>query len=46
MVLLGVLLTLLGFMTVIQQDSRRAFRRPDDDMNLPRGLPGAPRPPQ
>src|SRR6266849_726389 len=27
MVLLGVLLTLLGFISVIQQDSRRAFRR-------------------
>lgn len=39
MVLLGVLLTLLGFITVIQQDSRRAFRRPEEDVPLPRGLP-------
>ena len=46
MVLLGVLLTLLGFISVIQQDSRRAFRRPDDDAPIPRGLPGAPRAPQ
>jgi uncharacterized membrane protein len=45
MVLLGVLLTLLGFISVIQQDSRRAFRRPEDE-HLPRGLPGAPRAPQ
>jgi multisubunit Na+/H+ antiporter MnhG subunit len=46
MVLLGVLLTLLGFISVIQQDSRRAFRRPEDDAPIPRGLPGAPRAPQ
>jgi hypothetical protein len=46
MVLLGVLLTLLGFISVIQQDSRRAFRRPEDDVPLPRGLPGAPRSPR
>jgi hypothetical protein len=46
MVLLGLLVTLLGFITVIQQDSRRAFRRPEDDVHLPRGLPGAPRAPQ
>jgi hypothetical protein len=46
MVLLGVLLTLLGFISVIQQDSRRAFRRPDDDAHLPHGLPGAPRTPR
>lgn len=46
MVLLGLLITLLGFITVIQQDSRRAFRRPEDDPHLPRGLPGAPRAPQ
>src|SRR5260221_667640 len=44
--LLGVLLTLLGFISVIQQDSRRAFRRPEDDAPIPRGLPGAPRAPQ
>ena len=46
MVLLGLLVTLLGFISVIQQDSRRAFRRPEDDAPLPRGLPGAPRAPQ
>jgi hypothetical protein len=46
MVLLGLLFTLLGFIGVIQQDSRRAFRRPEDDAHLPRGLPGAPRAPQ
>jgi hypothetical protein len=46
MVLMGLVVTLLGFITVIQQDSRRAFRRPDDDAQLPRGLPGAPRAPQ
>jgi hypothetical protein len=46
MVLLGLVVTLLGFITVIQQDSRRAFRRPEDDSHLPRGLPGAPRAPQ
>ncbi|MGB8414405.1 MAG: hypothetical protein WCE23_16430 [Candidatus Binatus sp.] len=46
MVLLGLLVTLLGFISVIQQDSRRAFRRPEDDVPLPRGLPGAPRAPQ
>ena len=46
MVLLGLLVTLLGFISVIQQDSRRAFRRPDDEARLPRGLPGAPRAPQ
>ena len=46
MVLLGLLITLLGFISVIQQDSRRAFRRPEDDPHLPRGLPGAPRAPQ
>src|SRR3984957_17175018 len=46
MVLLGVIVTLLGFISVIQQDSRRAFRRPEDDAHLPRGLPGAPRAPQ
>ena len=46
MVLLGVVVTLLGFISVIQQDSRRAFRRPEDDVNLPHGLPGAPRAPR
>ena len=46
MVLLGLLVTLLGFISVIQQDSRRAFRRPEDDVPMPRGLPGAPRAPQ
>jgi len=46
MVLLGLLFTLLGFISVIQQDSRRAFRRPEDDAQLPRGLPGAPRAPR
>jgi hypothetical protein len=46
MVLLGVLFTLLGFISVIQQDSRRAFRRPDDDVHLPHALPGAPRAPR
>ncbi|HWJ41790.1 MAG TPA: hypothetical protein VNT29_11670 [Candidatus Limnocylindrales bacterium] len=46
MVLLGLLVTLLGFISVIQQDSRRAFRRPEDDAPIPRGLPGAPRAPQ
>jgi uncharacterized membrane protein YidH (DUF202 family) len=46
MVLMGLLVTLLGFITVIQQDSRRAFRRPEDDAHLPRGLPGAPRAPR
>ena len=38
MVLLGVLLTMLGFISVIQQDSRRAFRRPEESGPLPRGL--------
>jgi hypothetical protein len=42
MVLLGLMLTLLGFISVIQQDSRRAFRRPEDDVPIPRGLPRAP----
>ena len=46
MVLVGLLITLLGFISVIQQDSRRAFRRPEDDAPIPRGLPGAPRAPQ
>src|SRR5271168_765991 len=30
MVLLGVLFTLLGFISVIQQDPRRAYRRPEE----------------
>jgi uncharacterized membrane protein len=42
MILLGLLVTLLGFMSVIQQDSRRAFRRPEEDTPIPRGLPRAP----
>jgi hypothetical protein len=42
MVLLGLLLTLLGFISVIQQDSRRAFRRPEDEAPIPRGLPRTP----
>jgi hypothetical protein len=46
MVLLGVLFTLLGFISVIQQDSRRAFSRPDDDARIPQGLPDAPRAPR
>jgi hypothetical protein len=41
MVLIGVILTLLGFITVIQQDSRRAFRRPEEDAAFPRGMPSA-----
>jgi len=43
MVLLGLLVTLLGFISVIQQDSRRVFRRPEGDARMARGLPGAPR---
>jgi hypothetical protein len=46
MVLLGLVVTLLGFISVIQQDSRRAFRRPEDDTHLPHGLSGAPRAPR
>jgi hypothetical protein len=46
MVLLGVLFTLLGFISVIQQDSRRAFRRPDDDVHLPHALQDTPRVPR
>jgi len=46
MVLFGLLVTLLGFISVIQQDSRRSFRRSDTDAPIPRGLPGAPRAPQ
>ena len=46
MVLLGLLITLIGFISVIQQDSRRAFRRPEEDGRIPPGLPGAPRAPQ
>ncbi len=46
MVLVGLLITLIGFISVIQQDSRRAFRRPEEDGRIPRGLPGAPRAPQ
>ncbi len=46
MVLAGLVITLLGFISVIQQDSRRAFRRPEEDASLPRGLPGVPRAPR
>jgi uncharacterized membrane protein len=46
MVLLGLVVTLLGFISVIQQDSRRAFRRPEDDTHLPHGLSAAPRAPR
>jgi uncharacterized membrane protein len=42
MVLVGVMLTLLGFIGVIQNDSRRAFRRPEGDAQVS----GAPRAPQ
>ena len=43
MVLTGVLFTLLGFIAVIQRDSRRAFRRPSDPPNLPPQFSGSPR---
>jgi hypothetical protein len=43
MVLLGLLCTLLGFISVIQQDSRRAFRRSDAAARALSGLSGAPR---
>src|SRR4029077_3216692 len=43
MVLLGLLCTLLGFISVIQQDSRRAFRRSDAAARALPGLSGAPR---
>jgi uncharacterized membrane protein len=43
MVLVGLLVTLLGFFSVIQNDSRRAVRRSEGDAPLPPGLPGAPR---
>ena len=43
MVLLGLLCTLLGFISVIQQDSRRAFRRPEEARKTLPGLPGSPR---
>ena len=46
MVLLGLLVTLLGFISVIQQDFRSAFRRPEEDAPLARELPGAPRVPR
>ena len=43
MVVLGLLCTLFGFISVIQQDSRRAFRRPEEaDRTAPR-LSGSPR---
>lgn len=43
MVLLGLLCTLLGFISVIQQDSRRAFRRSDAAARALSELSGAPR---
>jgi len=43
MVLAGLLITLLGFISVIQNDSRRAVRRPEGEAPIPPGLPGAPR---
>jgi uncharacterized membrane protein len=41
MVLAGLLITLLGFISVIQQDSRRAVRHPEGDAPVPRGVPRA-----
>jgi hypothetical protein len=43
MVLLGLLFTLLGFISVIQQDSRRAFRRPENGERAAPRLSGSPR---
>jgi hypothetical protein len=43
MVLLGVLFTLLGFISVIQQDSRRAFRRPEEAERIATRISGSPR---
>jgi uncharacterized membrane protein len=43
MVLLGLLCTLLGFISVIQQDSRRAFRRSETAARTLPELSGAPR---
>jgi hypothetical protein len=43
MVFLGLLTALLGFISVIQQDSRRTFRRPDDAAPVPRVLSDTPR---
>jgi uncharacterized membrane protein len=43
MVLLGLLCTLLGFISVIQQDSRRAFRRSDAAARALSELSSAPR---
>ncbi len=42
MVLLGLVCTLWGFISVIQQDSRRAFRRPEEAGPAPRPS-GSPR---
>ncbi|MDB5108197.1 MAG: hypothetical protein JWM69_1138 [Candidatus Binatus sp.] len=35
MVMIGVVLTLLGFIAIIQRDSRRAYRRPPDSPKYP-----------
>jgi uncharacterized membrane protein len=43
MVLLGLLCTFWGFISVIQQDSRRAFRRPEEAERPVEVLPGSPR---
>jgi hypothetical protein len=43
MVVLGLLCTLLGFISVIQQDSRRAFRRPEGADRIAPRLSGSPR---
>ena len=43
MVLLGLVFTLLGFFSVIQQDSRRAFRRPEEAEGTHPRLSGSPR---
>jgi hypothetical protein len=43
MVLLGLVFTLLGFISVIQQDSRRAFRRPEEAEGTHPRLSGSPR---
>jgi len=44
MVLLGLLCTLWGFISVIQQDSRRGFRRPEEAEPTIPELSGSPRP--
>ena len=43
MVLLGLLCTLWGFISVIQQDSRRGFRRPEEAEPTIPELSGSPR---